>query len=180
MQRIVSSITAFEQHFLAVLQTPWIYRPPACPHCGSSVLWRHGCYHRKADRRHRHGCRSCNPVPILRYLCPGCWCTCSRLPLCVAPRRWYDWAVQQAVLQFVLSGGSLQCCSRCMCLDRRTVRRWRDWLNARSETFAFFLRSRFPEWGRSPDGPSFWRQVLDSMPLAKVMAWLDREISVPS
>ena len=30
----------------------------------------------------------------------------------------------------------------------RTVVRWRDWLRERGESFAFFLRSRFPELGR--------------------------------
>ena len=86
--------------------------------------------------------------------------------------------LQQQVLQFLLNGYALHCCSRCTFLDRRTVRRWRDWLNTCSETFMFFLRSRFPEWGRSVDQPSFWRLVLDSMPLAEVMTWLDREITV--
>ena len=124
------------------------------------MLWGHGCYYRKADRGRYPG-PSRNPVPILRYCCPGCSRTCSRLPLCIAPRRWYDWAVQQQVLQFLLNGYALHCCSRCTFLDRRTVRRWRDWLNTCSETFMFFLRSRFPEWGRSVDQPSFWRLVLD-------------------
>ena len=178
MQRIVSGITSLEHHFRALLLSPEVYRPAACPHCGSGVLWGHGCYYRKADRGRDPGaCR--NPVPILRYCCARCSRTCSRLPLCIAPRRWYDWAVQQAVLQLVLNGDSLRRCSRWTCLDRRTVRRWRDWLNARSETFIFFLRSRFPEWGRSPDQPSFWRKVLESTPLASVMAWLDREMTVP-
>jgi len=59
------------------------------------------------------------------------------------------------------------------------VRRWRDWLHARSERFAVFLRSRFAQLGRSPDRDSFWRNVLDSMSLAQAMAWLDRELIVP-
>ena len=179
MHRIVSGITSLEHHFQAVAATPAMYRPAACPHCGSGVLWGHGCYYRKADRGRDSG-PSRNPVPVLRYCCSGCSRTCSRLPLCIAPRRWYDWAVQQQVLLFLLNGCSLHLCSRCLCLDRRTVRRWRDWLQSCSETFMFFLRSRFPEWGRSVDQPSFWRQVLDDMPLAEVMAWLDREIAVPT
>lgn len=179
MHRIVSGITSLEQHFQAVSTAPVIYRPPACPHCGRGVLWGHGCYYRKADRSRDPG-PSRNPVPILRYCCPGCSRTCSRLPLCIAPRRWYNWAVQQQVLLLLLNGYSLHHCSRCNDLGRQTVRRWRDWLNARSESFMFFLRSRFPEWGRSVDQPSFWRLVLDSMPLAEVMAWLDREIDVPT
>ncbi|MBK9442558.1 MAG: hypothetical protein IPN53_15175 [Comamonadaceae bacterium] len=34
--------------------------------------------------------KGCNPVPILRYLCNACKHTCSRLPACIAPRRWFD------------------------------------------------------------------------------------------
>lgn len=178
MHRIVSTITSLEQHFHAVKQSPDVYRPPSCPHCGLGVLWRHGCYHRKADRS---GCagRSYNPVPICRYCCRGCHRTCSRLPLCMAPRRWYDWAVQQVVLQYLLCGWSLHRCSRCTCLDRRTVRRWGDWLRARSETFTFFLRSRFPEWGRSIDAHAFWHKMLGGMSLGNAMAWLDRDLIVP-
>jgi hypothetical protein len=32
-------------------QTPEAYRPPCCPHCGLKILWQHGHYERKADRR---------------------------------------------------------------------------------------------------------------------------------
>ena len=178
MPRIVSSITTLEHHCNAISETPEVYRPPCCPHCGLKVLWRHGHYHRKADRGGQDEA-SFNPVPISRYCCSGCRRTCSRLPLCIAPRRWYDWLAQQDVLQKLLSGFSLHACSRCTCLDRRTVRRWRDWLHARSATFTFFLRSRFPEWGRGEEGPPFWRAVLDQMPLAEVMAWLDKDLIVP-
>ena len=177
MHRIVSTITSLPQHFHAVEQNPDVCRPSRCPHCGLNVLWRHGCYHRKADRS---GCavRSCNPVPICRFCCAGCRRTCSRLPLCIAPRRWYDWAVQQVVLQSLLCGWSLHRCSRSACLDRHTLRRWRDWLGERSDTFMFTLRSRFPEWGRI-DAQDFWRTVLGDMSLAHAMAWLDRDLIVP-
>ena len=53
MHRIVASITTLDQHLEAVGATPEIYRPDACPHCRLSGLWRHGCYHRKADRSDR-------------------------------------------------------------------------------------------------------------------------------
>jgi hypothetical protein len=87
--------------------------------------------------------------------------------------------VQQAVVRSLLCGVSLHGCSRCTGLARRTVRRWRDWLHERSDTFAFFLRSRFPDWGRSADGCPFWRAVLQRMSLADAMAWLDRDLIVP-
>ena len=123
MHRIVASITTLDQHLEAVGATPEIYRPDACPHCRLSGLWRHGCYHRKADRS--AGAQSCNPVAVLRFLCRQCLRTCSRLPLCIAPRRWYDWAVQQLVLALLLAGCSVHRCARCTCRARRTVRRWR-------------------------------------------------------
>jgi hypothetical protein len=176
MHRIVSSITSLAQHFHVIEHTPEVYRPTNCPHCGLKVLWCHGFYHRKADRSEAVG--SCNPVPICRFCCAGCHRTCSRLPLCIAPRRWYDWAVQQVVLQCLLDGWSLHRCSHSSCLDRHTVRRWRDWLSTRSETFMFQLRSRFPEWGRI-DAQDFWRTMPDGMSLANAMAWLDRDLIVP-
>ena len=102
MQRIVAGIDTIKQHLEAIKQTPEAYRPPCCPHCGLKILWQHGHYERKADRR--AGQDSLNPVPICRYCCSGCRRTCSRLPACIAPRRWYDWSVQQAVLAQGVSG----------------------------------------------------------------------------
>ena len=177
MHRIVTSVTSLGQHLEALGANPEVYRPVACPHCRLGGLWRHGCYHRKADRS--AGGESRNPVPVLRFLCRACERTCSRLPLCIAPRRWYDWAVQQVVLALLLAGCSLHRCCRCTCRARRTVRRWWDWLRDRGESFAFFLRSRFAQLGRSADHESFWRHVLHSMSLGQAMAWLDRELIVP-
>ncbi len=179
MHRIVASITSLAHHVVAVGKIPDLYRPESCPHCGVAGLWRHGCYFRKADREFVDEA-SRYPVAIPRYHCTACSRTCSRLPLCIAPRRWYNWALQQAaLLRVVLSGGSLRQCGRAMRIDRHTVRRWRDWLHLRTDTFAFFLRSRFPELGRCGDGDSFWRAVFDSLSLATAMAWLDRELIVP-
>jgi hypothetical protein len=177
MQRIVASVTSLDQHLEALTTNPEAYRPEACPHCQLGGLWRHGCYHRKADRS--AGGASRNPVAVLRFLCRECLRTCSRLPLCIAPRRWYDWAVQQMVLALLLSGCSVRRCCRCTCRARRTVRRWRDWLRDRSERFAFFLRSRFADLGRSADHETLWRHVLEGMSLGQAMAWLDRDLIVP-
>ena len=178
MFRIVSAITSLEQHFHVVAHNPDVYRPVACPHCGIGGLRRLGCYHRKAERDARPG-RSRNPVPIFRFCCQGCRRTCSRVPACIAPRRWYHWAVQQLVLLCLLGGESVHEASRRCGVDRHTARHWWIWLEARHETFAFFLRSRFPEWGRTYDRASFWRTCLGGMPLHDVMAWVDRELIVP-
>lgn len=176
MHRIVGHIASLAQHLIAVATDPEQYRPPGCPHCGLAGLWRHGCYHRKADRSARG---SHELVAVLRFLCQGCVQTCSRVPACISPRRWYDWAVQQAVLMMLLSGVSLRGCARGSGVDRRTVRRWRDWLRERGELFAFFLRSRWPELGRAADFDAFWRQVIDELSLQQAAAWLDRDLVVP-
>ncbi len=178
MYRILASVTTLEQHMNAVANDSEAYRPEACPHCRAGGLWRHGCYHRKADRAVGTQ-ESRNPVPVLRFLCRACCRTCSRLPACICPRRWYDCAMQQVVLLLILAGCSVHQCCRDTCRVRATVRRWRDWLSARSECFAFFLRSRFPELGRHTERDSFWRHVMQGMSLAQAMAWLDRDLVVP-
>lgn len=178
MHRIVGSISSLAQHLIAVATDAEIYRPAACPHCRCAGMWRHGCYHRKADRGTGAG-DSLNPIPVLRFLCRACARTCSRLPACIAPRRWYDWLVQQVVLMLLLGGGSLRHCARCTGRDRRTVRRWRNWLRGRGDGFAFFLRSRSPELGRLADHESFWRNVIDCLSLQQAMVWLDRDLAVP-
>ena len=178
MKRIVASVTTLEQHVEAIRQTPEIYRPLCCPHCGVRRIWRHGSYTRKADRRHQ-GESSLNPVPILRYCCADCRRTCSRLPRCIAPRRWHDWSVQQGVLDGLLNGYSQHHCAHADAPDRRTVGRWWHWLQERGQVFEFHLRSRLPELGRVFGFNKFWRQVLDTMGLAAAMALLDQEMIVP-
>jgi len=177
MHRIVASITTLAEHLVAIQTNPDVYRPPACPCCGLAGLWRHGQYYRKGARCTGGATRE--PVAVLRYRCRGCARTCSRLPLFMSPRRWYGWAMQQAVLVLLLSGASLNECCGGTGRAVRTVVRWRDWLRQRGEAFAFFLRSRFAELGRIPDPDAFWRHVIDSMSLARAMAWLDRELIVP-
>ena len=93
MHRIVAGITTLEQHLEVLSSQPETYRPRCCPHCGLKILWQHGRYSRKADRRITRPLL--DPVPICRYRCAGCRRTCSRLPECIAPRRWYHWLVQQ-------------------------------------------------------------------------------------
>jgi len=178
MHRIVATVTSLEQHLRFLVCDPELYRPSACPHCGVGKLWRHGCYQRKADRGAESGV-SRNPVPVPRFICAACKRTCSRLPACIAPRRWYDWVVQQIVLRGLAVGASLHAAARDGQVARRTARRWRDWLAQRGEQFAFFLRSRFPDWGRVGDSAAFWRAGLSERSLPELMAWLDRDLIVP-
>ena len=177
MRRMVAAIGSLTQHWEALRERPQVYRPSACLGCGLARFWRHGHYTRKADRQSPSQCRL-DPTAILRFCCAGCGQTCSRLPGCLAPRRWYDWAVQQAVLLTLLVGTSVRRVSAALGPARSTLRRWRAWLERRHEVFSFHLRSRFAEWGRAADGPAFWRSALAHTTLAAAMSWLDQHLEV--
>lgn len=111
MCRIVSGIDSLQQHIATLRSTPEVYLPRCCPSCGHGGLWHHGCYFRKADRRPEPMDECLNPIPIPRYLCSSCRHSCSRLPSCIAPRRWYSWLSQQQALQSLLAIYSLRGCS---------------------------------------------------------------------
>ena len=84
MHRIVASITTLDQHLEAVSATLERYRPLACPHCRLGGLWRHGCYHRKAD--HSAGGESLGPCrSITVQVVPH-----SGLPLTLHRHAGYD------------------------------------------------------------------------------------------
>lgn len=178
MHRILASITSLEAHAAALASGCDTYRPRNCPHCQGCRLWGHGYYPRKVNRQ-VGACALFSPVAIARFLCAACLHTCSRLPLCIAPRRWHNWAVQQLVLMLTLMGLSVHRCSDCTGLGRHTVRRWRDWLCQRSEVFVFHLRSRFAQLGRDSETPVLWYRVLHDMTLGVAMTWLDQDLVVP-
>jgi transposase-like protein len=176
MLRIVSAIASLQEHLMRLAATPQAYRPERCPQCGRAGLWGHGHYDRKADR----DTGKLNPIPVPRFRCRGCRRTCSRLPSCLPPRRWYLWRVQQAVLLCLLSGASLRKCANAPGPARSTMRRWWQWLQQRHEQLAFHLRSHWPEWGRAGSWQGFWQLALAQEPLREVMAWLDRQgVTVP-
>lgn len=180
MNRIVSGIDSLQQHIETLRSKPEVYRPLRCPSCGHGALWHHGCYFRKADRRPEPMNECLNPIPIPRYLCASCRHSCSRLPSCIAPRRWYSWLLQQQALQSLLTVYSFRGCSALLGIGRSAVRRWWNWLSSSTSTFEFFLRSRYPELGRTSDWQSFWRACLSAMPLSCVMADIDHDgVDVP-
>ena len=174
MSRIVPSIDTLDQHLFLLEHQPEIYRPSCCPFCGMDKLWSHGHYLRKSDREGSEGVYL-DPVPIFRYLCSDCKHTCSRLPSCIPPRRWYLWLVQQAALVLLLSGSSIRKVTRQSGPDRRTIGRWWHWLNEQFTNHSFHLRNRFPELGRHASRTAFWSACFRQMPLADAMAWLDRD-----
>jgi transposase-like protein len=179
MGLIVPDILSLPQPLETLEQQPVRYRPVACPHCGLAKPWGHGCYQRKADRRPGPD-GSLNLIPIPRYRCSGCRQTCSRLPECVAPRRWYAWAIQQRVLLWLLAGGSLHQAAAHAGVERRTARRWWVWLQTQTTAFGVWLRARIPDWGRAAPLADFWLAVLAAIPLSRAMAWLDQAgVAVP-
>lgn len=173
MPRILPEIATLTQHLDTFYSDPERYRPDACPCCNLARPWAHGFYTRKADRP-PSGQGQLNPIPIPRFLCPHCRRTCSRLPECIPPRRWYLWVVQQAVLCRALSEWSIRLIHQTSGPARSTIRRWRDWLEARGMTFAFHLKSHFPQLGRFEEGTAFWQAVFERPGLAGAMAVLDR------
>jgi len=100
-------------------------------------------------------------------------------PECIAPRRWYDWSVQQNALSARLDGRPVGGGGDDGQPAVRSTGRWWAWLQARGPIFAFSLRCRFRELGRASDFTGFWRQVFATLGLPRAMAWLDREMSVP-
>lgn len=177
MHRIVFAFLTLEQHLRAIVTTPQSYRPDRCPHCDFSCLRGHGHYERKADRS-AHG--ELNPVAVPRFQCPSCRRTCSRLPLCICPRRWYGWALQQQVLQLLLAGASLRRTAAIFALGYHTARRWWRGLATQHENFSLHLRSGFASLGHSVDFTHFWLACLQLMPLCEAMAWLDHDrVAVP-
>ncbi len=173
MAIIVPGIDTLEQHLQRLATDPQAYRPERCPHCGKAGLWWHGLYERQADRYGR-GDANLNPAPIPRFLCPHCRRSCSTLPACLPPRRWYVWSVQQQALAPLLVGESIHQGARTRGCYRSTVRRWWVWLQAQSDAYSSVLRARFSALGRSATRAGFWRRCWQQMDLAEAMYWLHR------
>lgn len=111
---------------------------------------------------------------ILRFFCPGCRGTCSRLPACLSPRRQYWWKCQHAVLARLSAGESIRAVARQMTPSRRTIGRWRHWIEREFDRHGLHLRSRFVPLGRVQGWPAFWSLCLQRMSLSAAMGWLDR------
>ena len=174
MSRIVPQIVTLSQHLQTLKFEPFRYRPLCCPFCGlAGKLHSHGVYFRKANRQREPDVPSFVPIP--RFLCASCKRSCSRLPECLPPRRWYPWVIQHALLTVLLMGDSLRKAARLVDVARQTGRRWWAWLKARSDLFAFHLKDRFPDWGRMADFSGFWLHGLFDEPLSSMMAFLDQE-----
>jgi transposase-like protein len=153
-------------------------RPSHCLNCNSCNIHFHALYFRKA----RRGSAKLNPVPIQRYQCKDCGRTFSVLPECIAPRRWYAWSDQQAVLEIAItetSRPSLQKMSQDHGISRRTIARWIRWLIERYDLFSAILKTRYSELGYASHAKLFWRICFQNIGLSAAMVmvnWLGESV----
>ena len=173
MSRMLPGIETLEQHRDLLESNPDAYKPECCPRCGKAGLHHHGHYERNTPRGEGLAL-VLGLLIILRFFCPGCRATCSRLPSCLSPRRQYWWKSQQAVLERLSAGESIRAVARQMRPSRRTVGRWRGWLQGRFGPHSLHLRSRFAELGRAVDWKAFWSLCLERLSLSEAMGWLER------
>ena len=144
-----------------------------CPDCGrTAALHRHGSYGRKSYRKLGHQ-QSLNPVENLRFICKFCRKTCSALPECMPPRRWYLWEVQQAVIQEWLAGHSWNLISQKLKIARSTCRRWVQHLRDKFPLHADVLRNTPGKLSEHLvhcfDVKSFWQYCLAQVDLSRAM-----------
>ncbi len=148
--------------------TPEDNRPERCPYCGVSGLWCHGPYERKSDREHSLN-ESLNPVLIQRYFCRTCGRTCSALPECIPPCRWYLWEVQQQVLLLSLLGKSAYAIAKECRASYKTIVRWLLCFNEQFRLHKDTLAVHFNELGRTSGIAEFWQTCLKKITLGCAM-----------
>lgn len=179
MTGIISGILSLAQYLLIFNENPQHCNLETCPHCGKLGLWKHGVYHRKADRESTSQ-NSLNPVPISRFYCPSCNHTCSLLPECVPPLRWYLWHVQQFALAFFMSGVSFSKISNTIAPSRWTIGRWIKRFKGQFELHALHFKSKWPELGYRNAFNELWHTLLEKISLSTAMFFLNTQgVTVP-
>jgi hypothetical protein len=168
MSIIVSEITDLNQYLSVLNEAVESLRPKCCIHCGMANPRHHGHYDRKADRENPKS-TSLNPIPILRFYCPHCKHTCSVLPECIPPRRWYLWSVQHMVLLLLALGNSLRAVASRASPSRSTCRRWWNRLQDRFLKHRDALCAKISELGQAIGFNDFWSRCFAKMPLSRAM-----------
>lgn len=179
MPIIVPNISSLVQYLNMLFSEPGHFRPKSCVHCGALNLWYHGCYLRKADRSSPSASRL-EPVRILRFFCASCARTCSVLPQCIPPRRWYLWDAQQRSFLLWLQSASYRHAAKGVGPSRHTVARWVGRFRERFYVHSDSLKTHLCELGRASGFNVFWRQCLTGVPLAQAMYWVhDAGVLIP-
>lgn len=174
MFQIVPDILSLVQHLEKLKTASEKYRIEKCPTCGCCGLWHHGERYRKSDRENRADA-TLNPIPILRFYCPACHHTCSALPECIPPRRWYLWSVQCAVMLMVLSGITVHKASTTVLPSRWTIRRWLLRFKNQFSLHSLQLRSVWSWLGYCTSLREFWSSVVDHVPFSTAMMVLHHQ-----
>jgi transposase-like protein len=168
MALIVAGMSSLIQYLTTIKINPLTVRPECCPNCGKLGVWLHGYYPRKADRSSSSS-ESLNPIFIQRFLCPHCRRTCSVLPECMPPRRWYLWEVQQAALLLLLAGKSLYAAAKEVAPSRHTLGRWLQCFKEQLCLHKDALCNHRPDLGRTTGFTDFWKACLKEFSLAQAM-----------
>jgi len=142
------------------------YRLNYCLCCGKAKPYFHGHYPRKTDRS---ASGQLNPILIQRYYCPACKKTCSMLPECISPHRWYLWEIQQTALMMILSGHSIRAIAKKIMPSRRTIARWMARFLDQFRMHKDALCNHIADLGRTIEFTDFWTICLETMSLSKAM-----------
>jgi len=181
MSFIFAGILSLTQHLSTIKNHPEKYHLKQCPHkdCGKLGLWCHGYRYRQSDRENK-GEANLNPIPILRLYCPACKRTCSVLPECIPPYRWYLWLIQQTALELYFSGMSLNRISQKIIPSRWTISRWLKRLEDQFNIHALYLKSKWFWLGYYSSLKDFWSALLNKINLSTAMLFLNNQnIFVP-
>lgn len=178
MPIILPGSDSLVQHNHEMILNPDQYKPSHCPHCKNKKLHNHGTYPRHPDRSD-HSEDSLNPVLIPRFRCAyeQCRKTCSVLPQCIAPRRWFLWSVQQNMLFLLLTNQLSD--------DRnkphiRTIWRWWARLKKCFHSHRYHLCGFDVTLGQYGKAATFWAACLAKYPLSKMMLFLHQQkVCVP-
>ena len=181
MTHIIQNILSIEKYLndlSGTIKFSYIFKPLYCPHCHKrGCLWSHGHYNRKTDRQ---GHPSLNPIPIFRFYCHLCHHTCSVLPECIAPRRWYLWQTQEDCLKAFFNGDKAQRIEKQFPPSRQTVMRWLHWAFDRFKEFRLDIQSRFSVLGYENEAFGWWKTLLQKISLSATMVILNRMgVNVP-
>ena len=168
MPCILPNFLSLLQYTYAINNTPDNNRPERCPYCGVAGLWCHGPYERKADREHSLD-ESLNPILIQRYYCPTCKRTCSALPECIPPRRWYLWELQQQILLLSLLGQSAYAIAQQTTPSYKTIVRWLLRFNEQFRLHKDALVVHFNQLGRTSGIAEFWHTFFKKFTLGSAM-----------
>lgn len=166
--RIIAEIISLIQYIDVLKNKSENYRLEACLCCGKANPRRHGFYPRKADRSNS-SVASLNPILVQRYLCLDCGRTCSVLPECIPPKRWYLWDVQQKALLLLFGGKSLNATEKEIMPSRHTIKRWLNHFKEQFHLHKDVLCNHFIELGREINFINFWKEFFKNNLLSKAM-----------